>query len=106
MADKKTVRGFLKKGLVFSMIGVMAFGMVACGSKGKKSTPEQPDTMMESNQTTDKKDDANTESNQEKNNTESAGKKGTTKSNKSNKKSTGTQKSNKSSSVAKNQKNN
>lgn len=113
--NKKTVRGFLKKGFVFCMIGVMAFGMAACGgNKTKKSTPEEADTKIESNQSadmqagneTDKKDDGNTGSNQKKSSAESANKKGTAKSSKSNKKSTGMQKSNKSSSAAKNKKNN
>lgn len=53
--NKKTVKGFLKKGFVFCMIGVMALGMVACGGEDKKSTSTQPKTKTESNQPTHKK---------------------------------------------------
>ncbi len=43
----KTWKGFLKKGLVFCMIGVMAIGLVACGGKDKKSDTKAPKTQTE-----------------------------------------------------------
>ena len=34
---KKTTRGFIKKGLVFCVVGVMALSMVACSGHKKKA---------------------------------------------------------------------
>lgn len=53
---KTTVKGMVKRGLVLCMVGVMAFGMVACGgNKDKKSTTTQPKTKTESSKSTGKK---------------------------------------------------
>ena len=72
----KTWKGFLKKGLVFCMIGVMAIGLVACGGKDKKSDTKAPKTQTEqstnkntnekSSSQTEKKDDADIEKPQNK----------------------------------------
>ena len=59
----KTWKGFLKKGLVFCMIGVMALGLVACGGKDKKSDTKVPKTQTEQskNKKTNKKPSSQTE---------------------------------------------
>lgn len=60
---KKKLKGTLKKGLVFCMIGVMALGMVACGGKNKKSDTKTPKTQTEqsTNKKTNKKPSSQTE---------------------------------------------
>lgn len=59
----KTWKGFLKKGLVFCMIGVMAIGLVACGGKDKKSDTKAPKTQTEqsTNKNTNEKSSSQTE---------------------------------------------
>ena len=39
---KKTTRGFIKKGLVFCVVGVMALSMVACSGHKKKAREASP----------------------------------------------------------------
>ena len=59
----KKWKGFLKKGLVFCMIGVMALGLVACGGKDKKSVTKASKTQTEqsTNKKTNKKPSSQTE---------------------------------------------
>ena len=52
-SQKRSWKGFAKKGLIICIIGVMALGLVACGGKDKKSVSKEPKTQTE--QSTDKK---------------------------------------------------
>ena len=47
---KKTTRGFIKKGLVFCVVGVMAFSMVACSGHKKKAAGSESKTKTEATQ--------------------------------------------------------
>lgn len=48
--SKKARNGILKRGLVLSVVCIMALGMVACGGKDKNAAPPQPGVKNESAQ--------------------------------------------------------
>ena len=54
--SKKARNGILKRGLVLSVVCIMALGMVACGGKDKNAAPPQPGVKNESAQPETKND--------------------------------------------------
>ena len=55
--NKKVNNGFMKKGLILCLAGAMAFGMMACGSGGKKKDSTQTKMKTESNRIEKKEQD-------------------------------------------------
>ena len=56
--NKKVNNGFMKKGLILCLAGAMAFGMMACGSGGKKKDSTQTKMKTESNRIEKKEQDS------------------------------------------------
>ena len=59
MTKDKNLKGFVKKGLMFCMIGVMTLSVTACGTKNNKSDSKKPGTQTEAPQSTDQSKTSN-----------------------------------------------